>query len=470
MLRLIRLQTLCALGALLLVAGCGQQIYRADTTVAADGRVTRAIYQPADETPADAFNRDLWTGVTYAPEIPDEKWTGPIRDLPPAAADKDRPYFAAWGQFASPDKLPQTYLKRAPQGLPDGKLEVRFDRNDFIFVVEASWTETLTDVVTLEGMHRSRSQFLAIAIPLVDRCLQEALGPQYEVDHLTEWFRTTGSSWFVELTDAFFEAGLRGELPPNNGWKQSIADVCARYDLDLRDKNGRLLDDEQARKRMAEFAAGLLHNRLKRRDGRDVSQQTIDDLLELVNLKDPPAKTNPRLPRLDSVATRVITEEYGSQQNFEDLVAPLAGRMLGLYRSEILGPPRRFHYALEMPGSIVKTNGVLTSGNRVEWDFEAVQAYPYGYAMECRALVPQVERMREVLGRAPLADRDDMLTFVSAVQSDFTVAATLRNCLKQQSPEPLYTARDQIASENGDTRPYDTVLRVLKLPPKAAAP
>ncbi len=466
--RLHRAWMLCALAAVLVGGGCGQRSYRAETVLEADGRVSRAIYQPADDTPAEARNPRLWTAVTYAEEIQPDRWTGSIRDLPKAPMDKDHSYFAAWGQFASPKKLPPTYIKSAPRGLPDGKLVVDYRREDYGLVVGYRWKETLTDIVTLDDMHRGRRQFLDVVIPLVHKCLEVGLGPEYDVDRLTEWFNTTGSDLFVEITDAFFEAGTRGQLPPGDGWKQTMADVCARYGMNLRDGQGQLLDEDRARRVVALFAGDVIRQRLKRRDGQPVPQTAVDDLLEWVNLKDYSQSKNPRLARLDGLAQKVVAKQFGSQQKFEELMAPLGARMLGLYRVEILGPPRRFDYTLRMPGPIVETNGLLLADNRVRWKFEAVQAYPYGYAMECRALVPQLALQRELPGAAPFKSRQDMLAFVAAVEGDFRLGETLRQCVKQKSTEPLYDTRDKVAAESGDTRPYDTVIRLLKLPAKPA--
>ncbi len=464
-------RTTCAVAMLLcVVAGCGQKLYRAETELSADGQVRRAIYQPIEDTPIEALAPAVWTGVTYAAEIAPDAWGGPIDQLPIAQRDKDTPYFAAWGTFPSPARLPSTYVKLAPRGLPDGKLVVDYLQTDHVFVTEYDWRETLTDIVTLDDMHRSRRQFLDVVIPLVRKCLETALGPEYDVENLVSWFDTTGSDWFVELTDAFFEAGTRDQLPPNREWKSTMADVCGRYGLNLRDSSGRLLDDDRARLQVAEFAAGILRQRLKRRDGAPVPQTVVDDLLEWVNLIDPPQTKNPRLARLDGLAQTIVEEQFGSQQNFAEVISPLGARMLGLYRVEILGPPRRFHYEMKMPGVIVETSGVLLGNDRVQWAFEAVQAYPFGYAMHSRSLAPNSAAQRELLGGEPLSARADMLAYLAAVNSDFIVAEAVRNCAKRKSMAPLYEARERTVTESGNTRPFDTIIRVLGLPAQAPSP
>jgi hypothetical protein len=121
-----------------------------------------------------------------------------------------------------------------------------------------------------------------------------------------------------------------------------------------------------------------------------------------------------------------------------------------------------------MPGEIVATNGTLVDDQRVEWTFEAVQAYPFGYPMRCRSLAPNDETQQELLGGTPLATRADMLAYLQALNSDFVVAEAMRNCAKQHSLAPLFAARDRTLQEGGDVRPYDTIARLLGLSDRLA--
>src|SRR5690606_20933870 len=115
--------------------------YRAETVVESDGRIRRAIYQPADETPA-AAQEAAWAESTFAPRVRHQEWDASIRSLPKAIQDKDRPYFAAWGEFATGAELPQTFHRTAPEGYPDGTLQLDYQREDLVLVVEHRWRET----------------------------------------------------------------------------------------------------------------------------------------------------------------------------------------------------------------------------------------------------------------------------------------------------------------------------------------
>src|SRR5687767_4423973 len=85
-----------------LLLGCGEQHFRAETVWRADGRVERAVYQPAQFFPEAA--RSGWAQIQPAGETPADAFVGRISDVPAAAGDA--PYFAASGTFLSPAQIP----------------------------------------------------------------------------------------------------------------------------------------------------------------------------------------------------------------------------------------------------------------------------------------------------------------------------------------------------------------------------
>ena len=119
--------------------------------------------------------------------------------------DKDHDYFAAWGEFASVDALPQSLVFKAPEGIADGTLERDYERTDYVLLTEHRWQETLTDVVTLDDMHQAREELAEIAIPLAEKTLQLALGEQYDTQPLVDWMRQEVRPLLFEATDAYFD-------------------------------------------------------------------------------------------------------------------------------------------------------------------------------------------------------------------------------------------------------------------------
>lgn len=458
---------LAASAAALVMSGCEPKLFRAETVLNDDGSVRRAIYQPADATTAEAQKPGVWTGNTYAQRIEPDAWSGKIADFPAAAHDDKHPYFAGWGDFESPDRLPSAFVKQAPPGLPDGKLVVEYQRDDYVLVVQHRWKETLTDIVTIDDMHLARREMADLLIPLAQKILDKALGDEYDTTHLVDWLHQTARPWFFEITDIVVASGARRELLEDK-LDLALAPVCARHGLVLTDASGKPLDDEKIERAVGLYAERVLRDNLRRRDGEPVSDEAIHEILEWLGFRERLENSDERYKRYNDAVETVIAETFGGDEAFEDAVKPLWARLLGLYVSDFVGSPHHFHYTLTTPGAIVKTNGTLVSDRSVRWTFAGGEAYPFGYAMECESLDVQSELEQELLGEKVLDNRDTMLKYVEIVGSNEALLDALRACAREKSMAPFYKARDQSAAASKTEEAFDAMFRLLKLPDEPA--
>lgn len=453
-------------------AGCGQKLYRAETTLHADGSVDRAIYQLREETPEAALRPQIWKGTTHAPRIGPEKWEGPIAKLPPADFDKDNPYFAAWGHFDSPQALPQHFVMKAKaEGIADGKLAVEHLRTDYVFVVEHRWRETLTDVVTLRDMHRAADELSLAAIDIGREVLQEALGPEYDLADLVRWFQTEGRTWLRESLDAVYELGVRKDLFKEGKLEGELMTISAQHGLVLRDGGGKPLGGEEQNSAVEEFVRQLLRQKLRRKDGKPLPDEIVLAILFVLKLAhepphddDPPVERKPSAVELALTAAleKVIEQRFETHEEMERRFSGFIHRVFGLYLQEFLGPARRFFHTVKMPGPVAETNGKLRSDQEVEWSFEAKEAFPLGYPMYCRSLTPQLDVQQQALNRQPIRTRATAIEFVAIVAEDEPLLAALRSCVKAGSMKPLHVYRGTVGGE-GNTESFKRATRLLKL-------
>src|SRR5262249_26280925 len=125
-----------------LPAGCKTVVYRSETVLQPDGKVRRAIYQPADETPDEVRDPEKWRPTTHAPDpqtLDNNGWPASLTELPPHPEDNKHRYFVAWQDFASPKAIPDHVAFRSNNEhtpLPPGKLVRDYGRTDYVFVVE----------------------------------------------------------------------------------------------------------------------------------------------------------------------------------------------------------------------------------------------------------------------------------------------------------------------------------------------
>lgn len=443
-----RLQVGRFFSALLLAAcaGCGQRVYRAETELRADGSVRRAIFQPAEETP-DAVQADAaWERKTYAAERPAGRWSEPIAALPPAVRDKQRSYFAAWGTFAAVEKLPAHVHRAASPGLPAGTLERDYRQRDYVLVVEHDWSETLTEIVALDDLHRACNELTAVAVEWGTAVLQEYLGDDYDLVPLRRALEAELPPWCAEALDAFYEHGARHRLREEARLYLALVRVCQRHGLNLPQSQS---EAEKGWAAIEQFATAWLARHLRRKDGRPVEERVIAELVAaLSGGSEAPAAAR---QRLDAASKRVVEDRFGGQQAMQTRIEPLVDRILGLAGRDFFGPPHRFHYTLEMPGPIVESTGTLRSECVVEWSFEALDAYPLGFHMQARALEAEGPLQQKLFGAVRLDTLAKLTRFVALVKADQRgdLIATLASCRDRGSAEPL-RARLRLAKQSGD--------------------
>ncbi len=456
------IQSFLLLAATVLLAGCEAKIYRAETVLHSDGSISRAIYQPDDETP-EAARAAAWESTTFAPRVGHEKWDQSIRELRPAERDKDRPYFAAWGEFATAADVPATFQVAAPEGLPDGTLNLDYQREDLVLFVEHRWRETLTDIVSLDDMRRARRELADVLIPTFEKIVGQGLGSEYDISALSAWLRKSGEPLAFELTDVLFELGARGELASSDATSKAMVSVLERHGVRVRDEEGHLLNDEALSKSVVSAMHRVLMENIRRHDGQAVRPAVADEILQWLGVMDVPEGFE-KSERYDDAAKLVVAEQFGNQEGLALVIQPLGQRIAGLYRGIFFGPGgRRFEYSLEMPGILVETNGTILSDNAVRFRFADGDAYPFGFAMRARSIEP-TGAAQKLLGGDLAGRRKQLLAYVDLVRDDEKLREIMKQCAAAGNIEPLQQARDASPPGSSTTDKYDLLMQILKKP------
>jgi len=462
--------------AALLLAGCGADYYRAETTLHPDGSVERAIYQPRVDTPESSQDPKHWERLFCADEVKREDWSGRIRELKPSVAPTEPSteeeaacYLAAWGRFASADEIPDHYVypaaeKSSSHETKQSRLERRVEQIDYGFVVEHRWQETLTNTVELNDMHKARRELADWWITLSEEIWQEAYGAEYDFAPLVAWLRDEGTIWFEELTDLLFELGVRKELHGGELFKQRAAEICAGHGLEP------LTQEEVTR-----FADAKIRELVHRKDGMPLDEKTIAEIRGWHFLPGDPdqeeeeqeQEDEQKLSRVDMAAKTIIERKYGGDEGFKERYTQLGSRIVGVHFIHL--PPVLFDYSLTMPGTIITTNGTLATENNVRWSFDADESFPLGYVMSCRSLTVREDLQRQLLKNEPLADRASLLRYVDIVSSsEEELRTAISRCAAEESLDPLIEYRKGVMSpptdmELSDIERYPPVRRLWKL-------
>jgi hypothetical protein len=445
--------------AALLGTAPGCELYRIDTVLHPDGSVTRAIYQPQSTVPAAARRPEAWQHITYALEpdrLEKQGWSGKITDLPIQASTQDRAYFAGWGTFPSVARLPDHFVHTVGEGKDawTGKLVRTYLRNDYAFVVEHIWTETLTDVVTLRDMDKARDELVELLLRVGEDVFGETLGKDYDATELFQWLRTEGKSWLAESLDFAFVHCARHKGPAARAaLEKGLLDIAGRHGLRLW-AEGKPLKGDALQRAVEEFAVDRVARSVRRKkDGQRVDRETVVGWQIALDKPDEKDAPNP----FKAAAKKVLAEKYGGEEAFQKRTEPLLMRIFGLYQDLILGKPRKFECTLTVPGEVVETNAQILDANRVRWDFEAKEAWPLGYEMACTSLETQPEMQKALLGGPALSSREERLRFRALVTGSDQLAGALRDCRQQKSLAPLY-------AQYGKDPSVAKLLKLLKLP------
>jgi hypothetical protein len=444
----------------LIQTGCSVDYFRAETILHSDGSVDRAIYQPRGETPKTVNDPEIWKSVTWSDEIKTEDWRGSIRDLPLKKKHDDLSYFAAWNRFPSAAEILDHYVRKSPDGSREVKLERYVTRNDFAFVTEHIWYEVLTDVVTLEDMHKARKELADFLIPSGRDVLQEALGEEYDVSALVKLFRGEGFEWFCELTDLFYDMSAgRGTFPE----KKLEQRAKCRFEKICR-KHGLEISEDGNQKILREFAEKKLLELVRQKNGKPLSEENLKMILDDFFPRNENGE-NKKNSRLEKAAEKVIAQKHGCQKDFKLKLDVLISRIFGVHHT-LFRTPKKFDYSLTMPGTIFETNGAILSDNKVRWSFEPEEAYPLGYSMRCRSWEPNSDLQKKLLGKPLLLNREKIQAFLSFVSGDDELQKALNQCKSQQSLKPLKQHRREFESNNNAENSIDIArdrkLRKLK--------
>jgi hypothetical protein len=440
------------------LAGCGEHHFRSETVWRPDGRVERAVYQPGEFFPEHA--RTGWQTFRRTAEIRSDAFTGSIRELP--ESDGEPIYFAAWGTFLSPDALPSHVLFVGADPAKTSQLERTTSVNRLGLVTEYVWRERLTDAISLADMQLARREAATLAADLVEAALHDGR-LRYDISGLLRWLRSDAVALFDEMHGLFVEAMIRGETEGEAGVRlaEGLADAAAKYGLNFRTDDGKLVEGNSIDDAFDRFLVAKLRETVRTPSGERIDEATARQLLAKLGLIWDGSSLNWN-PTPDS--QRAIAARFGKEEAAKAKAAELATRLFGVHHAGILTTPSRFHYELTLPGSVVETTGERIGESRVVWRFDAARAFPLGYDMNARSLTPNEPAQKALLGSVRLTSLEQLADYATLVKSDAGLAALMERSVASGSLKPLDDYAAELATQsNVDPSLLARVTRLKKV-------
>jgi hypothetical protein len=458
----------------LVCLGC-QNSYRCETVVGANGKVERAIYQPDDQTPDAVKDPKKWMQIKRAPtpsELDKVGWPSSIKEIYSTPSRIGQSYFAAWGTFASPKGIPDhlVFLDKKFSNDPQSRLVRDWIVTDYVFATEYHWRETLTDVVTWDGMHRAQKELIDLAIGLWHDAFVESVGTDYDDTEFVRWLDAEGRTWVSEMLDfAFIHCSANKGFAARAALGKELTAICTRHGLKFPASSN---TDVMYQRAIGDFLIEQMGRRVRnKKDGQLVNRKTVLGWITETKTSQATEQVPRRqLSLLDRSLKKVVQRRFGDESAFDRRLGSLMIRMIGWHWPASVLEERLFDYTLTLPGEVAQTNGQILSTNQVRWTFDSKDAFPLGYSMEVRSIAPQLSIQRELLPSRPPLSRQTLLDLISSMSGYGDLVAAMKECHNQGTMRPLYVYCDRIAKSTERARELEAanrVITVLKLPKRS---
>ncbi len=442
---------------ILLVAGCGEQHFRAETTWHADGKVDRAIYQPLEFFPPGS--RSSWQVVRSVGEVASEAFDGSVRRVP-IDDSNDARHVVAWGTFASPEKLPESLRIPAADSTKFGTLTRNCVVTDLGLVTEYRWDETLTDVVGLADMASARRELMSLVADVIETAARD--DGDYQTDRFVAWVRSDGMRWFDELHSELVEAGLRGWLRRDRAADSPLpgrwAEISSRYGLNVRTPDGTLLANEELSATLGRFLIDKVRSTVTDARGDLLNEEQARGFLATLGMAEPEKLTWNANPSIE----KAMTTRFGSDEAANQKLAELVTRLFGVYQLGSFLPKRPMHFELTLPGHIVETTGERIGDHVVVWNFHAPDAFPIGYSMTARSLVPNAAIQKKIFGSVRISSLEQVSQYASLMHADSSLLDVMQQCVKAGTLKPFDEHEAAIKTSGTDDAVILTRIKSLR--------
>lgn len=483
---LISLSVLVLITAIPLSGGCKPKKYAVSTRIDANGEFDRDTLQPLDDSlPREALANRKPNPPSSQPAdyILNPAWQKEWRQCTtqPGDPDTEGTYVAARGHFAVADEIPQNYHLIAypyPSRASSNQISHAFE-DCLLFGID-SWSETLTEVITLSDYVDAVDDMLRKTVPAVNAALDDVLGQEYEMaalrQYLDEDLRSTVRRlylWCYDNGPGINAEGLSGApvrelksilsgahflLPLTDGAETVDQDrLSAAWEPFFRERLRTLLrvkpskqelNDEQATALMRRF--GLFNDAKPATASQPAEQLETKDLeaLRLAFLR--------HFERLNKMPYDQSVLQWESRIGGAHRINPLMHVSL----HEQTGS-RHFSYSFAAGGPILETNGPRVAEDQVRWEFTDLDIWPRGYPMQVTAVRWNREAEKRLFGKVVLRDLDTVLHLRDLIADHDEIYDALAQAIEQGDLHPI-----KVLSESKEPANREAAKTILGLKPK----
>lgn len=441
-----RIGMICLVALICMGKNCDEP-NRSDTTLHSNGEVDRKIYQRQQSfAAADPEVVKPWSSVNPNATLEEYRagqWK-PGKTIPPITdggnPDAGDIFVAATGHFKSPTEIPD-HLRLLPTSKgpnTEGTLSRDYQRSDDVLVVKHQWKETLTQSFSPAASQVARGQLVDLALQLAKETFAVRLAKDYDATALFKWLETEGRAWFLESAEVelFMDAA---HASYRTSGEKALVDI--RHGVQP-GRDAGVGDAGTHNERVEEFVYNKIASLVRKKStGKPVDSQTVREWLApekwFTNKKDDPP------PPLKADLDKAVASRPGGKAQLDSRIDELWKVAFGglSYKSG------DFRYVMTLPGLLVETNGRLLGPNRVIWDFNVGDAFPFGYTMHATSLEAIKAKQAVLLKGKSLDDIARMTDFVSAMGGSDELREVMNKCVEAKSFKPLLDHRRSLVKQ-----------------------
>ncbi len=480
--------------ALLLLLGCDPIKHKTVTRIEPDGRFTREVLLPCDDSlPPEALGR----AKTYPPSTQPADYTladdwrrqwDTCEEAPVPNSAKKWVYFKARGTFAEAGRVPRSYHLIAYPFMDRVSVDrIEHEYDDYELFGIDTWNETITETVSLAEYARTLDEIVRMLPQVIERTLDEILADRYELADFYTYLNET--AWPVLKDLGLWQFQYAREIDDFETFPPALRDlktILARagYDLPLT-ADCDAIDDEEAQT-PEQFIVELVARKVRLHPtGEPLTEPQARALLkelgyELGGNASPgdtaaeqaePAPDQEDKEKVDVDARRaeIFRRNFKEthSQDYEEVSIVWGAKLGGACRGGASGlidrdshpwPGRSFHYVLTAAGPVIETNGRRTDGDSVEWDFRCSDLWPNGQTMHVRAVRWKREAERAVFGREVFTNVDAVLKAKRLIIDSRPLRDALQEAIEQADIAPL-----EALAESTDPATRDPARALLEL-------
>ncbi len=414
------------------IAGCLPEILVASRTrVLADGTVTRETTFTKTRASPNNDEEKLWNDRPILQDL--GKGTGDGF----AVLERTDDVFKFAGAFQDVSKMPSDFRRDVPLIGATSSNRASLVREDILIGTRFLWREQYADAIEPKEQKDARKELVKFLIEFVKSAAKHEFSDRYDSAAFDRWCDADLAALVDDFIGIYWaERKTIGDVDPHTGKSgfdrglDKIVLRLAKFGVKL-DRES-MPDSDQNVGVIRTFITRLLAAKLKPKSGGAAPRP--EDFVYLFPQEHP-------WSGLEVAMDRACERDFGGKAEAERALQRVLLGVTGTFGSPPAEATFKFDCTVEMPGELLRTNGILDYGNAVFWVFEGEDLYPDGFRVEAESVLFDATlpgRIRELLPQFTKRDAVRMISALDGVSADDRrkLRETFDLCLRAGTLDP----------------------------------